>query len=49
MCAAEITGRILQANPGHYLPMFVVAGTAYMAALLIIHLLVPNLEPAKVD
>jgi ACS family hexuronate transporter-like MFS transporter len=46
MVAAEYTGRILQANPGDYLPMFVVAGTAYMAALLIIQVLVPNLEPA---
>ena len=46
MVAAEYTGRILQANPGDYLPMFLVAGTAYMVALLIIHLLVPRLEPA---
>jgi hypothetical protein len=28
--------------------MFVVAGTAYLACLLIIHLLVPKFEPAKV-
>ena len=48
MLAAEVTGRILQSNPSGYVPMFVVAGTAYMAALLIIHLLVPNLEPADI-
>ncbi len=48
MVAAEYTGRILQENPGHYVPMFVVAGTAYMVALLIIHLLVPRLEPADI-
>ena len=48
MIAAEITGRILQANPGHYLPMFVVAGTSYIVALALIHLLVPRLEPADI-
>ena len=46
--AAEVTGRILQQNPGFYLPMFVVAGTAYLVCLLIIHLLVPRFEPAKI-
>jgi MFS transporter, ACS family, hexuronate transporter len=49
MAAAELTGRILQAYPGYYLPMFYVAGTAYMAALLIIQLLVPRLEPAALE
>jgi MFS transporter, ACS family, hexuronate transporter len=49
MLAAEYTGRILQASPGYYRPMFLVAGTAYLAALGIIHLLVPRLEPAQID
>ena len=48
MLAAEYTGRILQADPNHYLPMFIVAGTIYLAAFLIIHVLVPRLEPAQV-
>ncbi len=47
--AAEYTGRILQQNPNHYLPMFVVAGTAYLVCLLIIHLLVPRFEPADIS
>ena len=47
--AAEYTGRILQQNPGHYLPMFLVAGTAYLVCLLIVHLLVPRYEPADIS
>ena len=29
-----------------FLPVFLIAGSAYLLALLIIHLLVPKLEPA---
>jgi ACS family hexuronate transporter-like MFS transporter len=32
-----------------YLPIFVVAGGAYLVALFIIHLLVPRLEPARIQ
>jgi MFS transporter, ACS family, hexuronate transporter len=32
-----------------YLPIFVMAGSAYLVALLIIHLLAPRLEPANVE
>jgi ACS family hexuronate transporter-like MFS transporter len=32
-----------------YVPIFIIAGCAYLAALLIIHLLVPRLEPARVE
>jgi ACS family hexuronate transporter-like MFS transporter len=46
--ASEYTGRILQQNPGYYIPMFVVAGTSYLVCLLIIHLLVPRYEPADI-
>jgi ACS family hexuronate transporter-like MFS transporter len=46
--AAEITGRILLKDPGFYLPMFIFAGTAYLIALLVIHVLVPTLEPADI-
>jgi ACS family hexuronate transporter-like MFS transporter len=45
---AEFAGRVLNANPQYYLPMFVVAGTAYLVALAVIHLLSPRLEPARV-
>jgi ACS family hexuronate transporter-like MFS transporter len=34
---------------GDYVPIFVAASVAYLAALLIVHLLVPKLEPAQVE
>lgn len=42
-------GRVLDANPNYYLPMFIIAGTAYLVAWVIIHLLVPRLEPARIE
>ena len=48
MLAAEFAGRVLNADPSFYTPMFVVAGTSYLVALAIIHLLVPKLEEAKI-
>ena len=39
-------GEILQ-RTGSYVPIFMLAGFTYLAALLAIHLLVPRLEPAK--
>jgi ACS family hexuronate transporter-like MFS transporter len=43
-----ITGKVLK-QTGNYLPVFVMASLAYVGSLLIIHLLVPRLEPAKID
>jgi ACS family hexuronate transporter-like MFS transporter len=43
---AEFAGRVLNANPRYYLPMFVIAGTIYLVALAVIHTLAPKLEPA---
>lgn len=48
MCISPLVGYILQAT-GSYVPIFIIAGSAYLVALLIIHLLAPKLEPAKVD
>lgn len=45
----NMTGRILQAHPGEYGRIFVFCGLAYVVALLVIHLLVPRLEPARLD
>lgn len=39
----------LRTNTGSYEIMFAIAGVIYLVALLIIHLLVPRLEPAKLD
>jgi len=46
MLIALVVGEILQTT-GSYVPIFIIAGTTYLLALLIIHLLVPRLEPAK--
>ena len=43
----RITGRVLQANGSDYTPIFVVCGLAYVTAWVIIHLLAPRLEPAR--
>ncbi len=44
---AKTTGYVLQWT-GSYLPLFIIAGSAYLVALVIIHLLNPQLEPAQV-
>lgn len=46
---AEFAGRVLNANPSYYLPMFVVAGTIYLVALAVVHGLAPRLEPARLE
>jgi ACS family hexuronate transporter-like MFS transporter len=54
--AGSIGGMILQASVGYivdytgsYFSVFIIAASAYLIALLIIHLLAPNLEPAQID
>lgn len=42
-------GRLLKAQPGAYLVIFIVASGAYLANLLLIHLLVPRLEPMQIS
>jgi len=44
---AEFAGRVLNANPSYYFPMFVVAGLAYLVALAVMHTLSPRLEPVR--
>ena len=46
MLIATVTGYLLQWT-GSYVPIFFVAASAYLFALLLIHLLVPRLEPAE--
>ena len=46
MFLAMLVGAILQATQSYFL-IFIIAGSAYLAALLVIHLLVPRLAPAK--
>ena len=47
MLIAKVTAAILDAT-GSYVAVFIVAGSAYLVALLVIHLLVPRLEPAAI-
>ena len=45
MLIALVAGEILQ-KTGSYVPIFIIAGSAYLVALLVIHTLVPKLKPA---
>lgn len=45
---AKLAGYLLQWHFG-YLPLFVLAGSAYLFALLVIQILAPRLEPARLD
>jgi len=46
-----LTGWVLGDNPNaaSFAPLFIIAGSAYIVSLLVIHLLVPRLEPARVE
>jgi len=45
---SQITGLVLQAT-GSYWPLFVIAGSAYLIALGIMQLLIPDMKPAELD
>ena len=47
MVLALVVGELLQ-RTGKYDLLWVIAASAYLLALLVIHLLVPRLEPAEV-
>jgi ACS family hexuronate transporter-like MFS transporter len=46
MAMAKYAGWVLD-EIGSYTPIFVVAGSAYLLALLVVHLLAPKMEPVK--
>jgi ACS family hexuronate transporter-like MFS transporter len=46
MLIAKIVGYVLEWT-GSYLPVFIIAGSMYLIALLFIHLIVPRMEPAS--
>lgn len=48
VCFQLATGRILQATGSNYSIIFVMCGLAYISAWVIIHLLVPRLQPAEI-
>ncbi len=49
MVFQRATGRILDATDSNYAIIFTFCGLAYVAAWLVIHALVPRMEPAVVD
>lgn len=48
MLMAQYVGGVLE-NVGSYTPIFLAIGSMYLIALLIIHLMLPRLEPARLD
>jgi MFS transporter, ACS family, hexuronate transporter len=48
MFIAKIVGYILEST-GSYIPIFIIAASAYLVALALVHLLAPRLEPAKIE
>ncbi|WP_037099912.1 MFS transporter [Rhodanobacter sp. 115] len=48
MLISTVTGLLLQFT-GSYTPVFLMAGSAYLIALLVVHLLAPRLQPAQLD
>ena len=46
MLIAKLTGFILETT-GSYVPVFLIAGSAYLLALAIVHILSPKLEPVR--
>jgi ACS family hexuronate transporter-like MFS transporter len=47
MLIAKATGYVLEAT-GSYVPIFLIAAVIYLVALGVVHLLAPELEPARV-
>jgi ACS family hexuronate transporter-like MFS transporter len=48
MLIAKVVGYVLEWT-GSYLPIFIIAGSAYLTALLVVHLLVPRFAPAGIE
>jgi ACS family hexuronate transporter-like MFS transporter len=48
MCIATFTGYLLEWTHS-YVPVFVLAGTAYLAALLLIQILLPRLDALVIE
>jgi ACS family hexuronate transporter-like MFS transporter len=49
MIFAQIVSRVLQATQNNYFVPFAIAATTYSLALLLIHLLLPKLEPMTIN
>lgn len=49
MFFGTFVGFILKITHNNYAPVFLMAGTAYLIAILVIHLLAPTLKPVEMD
>ena len=49
MASQRATGRLLDATGGDYHSIFIVCGLTYLAAWLLVHALVPRMEPARME
>jgi MFS transporter, ACS family, aldohexuronate transporter len=47
MLIAKLTGYLLEFT-GSYVPVFLIAASAYLVALAVVHLLTPRLEPVRI-
>jgi MFS transporter, ACS family, hexuronate transporter len=47
MVFSKYIGKVLE-EIGTYTPIFIIAGSAYLVALLVVHILTPKMEPVKV-
>jgi MFS transporter, ACS family, hexuronate transporter len=47
MAFSKYIGRVLE-QIGSYTPIFIIAGSAYLVALLVVHLLSPKMEPVEI-
>ncbi len=48
MLIAKVVGYILDAT-GSYVPIFIIAGSAYLFALLLFHSLTPKMNPVAIE
>ena len=48
MMIATFTGFLLETT-GSYVPVFLMAGSAYLLALVVVHALAPRLQPARLN
>ena len=49
MASQRATGHLLDATGGDYHSIFIVCGLTYLAAWLLVHALVPRMEPARME
>jgi ACS family hexuronate transporter-like MFS transporter len=49
MFFGTFVGFILKLTHNNYAPVFAIAGTAYLLAILVIHLLAPTLTPVAIE